>query len=82
MPTRSSKAKRPTDANQRAKMVVDIATGEVEDTPEDQGKNPAAVALGRLGGQKGGRARASKLSAARRTQIAQQGAAARWKKKT
>jgi hypothetical protein len=79
MPTRSSKAKRPTDANQRAKMIVDIATGEVEDKPEGNGKNPAAVALGRLGGQKGGKARAAKLSAKRRSEIAKRAARARWK---
>jgi hypothetical protein len=78
MPNRSSK-RRPTDPNQRAKMIVDIATGEVEDKPEDQGKNPAAVALGRLGGQKGGKARAEKLSEARRKAIAKRAAQARWK---
>lgn len=44
-------------------------------------KNPAAVALGRLGGLKGGKARAAKLSAARRTQIAKAAAKARWDKK-
>ena len=38
-------------------MIVDIATGEVEDKAEDEGKNPAAVTLGRLGGLKGGKAR-------------------------
>jgi hypothetical protein len=43
-------------------------------------KNPAAVALGRLGGLKGGKARASKLSSARRAEIAKQAAAARWRK--
>jgi hypothetical protein len=45
------------------------------------GRNAAAVALGRLGGQKGGKARAAKLSAARRKAIAKKAAAARWKKK-
>ncbi len=79
MPTRSSK-KRPRDINERAKMIVDIATGEVEDKPEDEGKNPHAVALGRLGGQKGGKARAASLSAEERSQIAKRAAAARWKK--
>ena len=78
MPDRSSKAKRPTDANQRAKMIVAIATGEIEDKPGESGKNPAAVALGRLGGQKGGKARAEKLSAKRRSQIAKKAASARW----
>jgi hypothetical protein len=50
--------KRPRDANQLAKSIVGIATGEVEDrepTPEEQGKDPAAVSLGRRGGLKGGK---------------------------
>jgi hypothetical protein len=63
-------------------MIVDIATGEVEDKPDDQGKNPAAVALGRLGGQKGGKARAEALSASQRKQIAKKAAEARWSQKT
>jgi len=46
----------------------------------DAGKNKAAVALGRLGGMKGGKARAAKLSPARRKAIAKKAAAARWKK--
>ena len=79
MPTRSSK-KRPRDPNQRAKLIVDIATGEVEEKPEDEGKNPHAVALGRMGGLKGGRARAKKLSAAKRKEIAKRAARARWDK--
>ena len=45
----------------------------------DAGKNPAAVALGKLGGAKGGKARAAKLSAAKRTAIAKKAARARWK---
>jgi hypothetical protein len=63
MPDRARK--RPRDPNQLAKLIVDIATGQVEDrepTPEEQGKNPAAVALGRLGGLKGGLARAENLT--------------------
>ena len=48
MPSRSSK-KRLRDINERAKLIVDIATGEVEDKSEDEGKNPAAVALARGG---------------------------------
>lgn len=84
MPDRSSKRrKRPRDANLLAKMIVDEATGGVP--PElpvvDSEKNPAAVALGRLGGLKGGKARAKKLSAAKRKAIAQKAAAARWKKR-
>ena len=77
MPSRSSK-KRPRDINERAKLIVDIATGEVEDKPEDEGKNPHAVALGRLGGQKGGKARAAKLTAAKRKAIAKKAARKRW----
>jgi hypothetical protein len=45
------------------------------------GKNPAAVSLGRLGGKKGGPARAAKLSKKRRSEIAKKAAAARWRKK-
>jgi hypothetical protein len=75
--------KRPRDPNQLAKLMVDIATGQVEDreaTPEEQGKNPAAVALGRLGGLKGARIRAENLSPAKRKQIARKAAFARWKR--
>ncbi len=80
MPTRSSK--RPTDANQLAKLIVDIATGEAEDSLVDPGtgKNMAAVALGRLGGKKGGAARRDSLTPERRAEIARAAAAARWKK--
>lgn len=79
MPSRSSI--RPRDANQLAKLIVDIATGEVPDAPitEPRQKNPAAVALGKLGGKRGGAARASSLSPERRREIAQRAAAARWK---
>lgn len=76
-----AKSKRPTDPNQRAKSIVDIATGEMEDTDKIQdGKNPAAVALGKLGGLKGGKARAESLTAKKRSEIAKKAAAARWKK--
>jgi hypothetical protein len=76
--------KRPSDTNQLAKRIVDIATGEVEDrkpTPEEQGKDPAAVSLGRRGGLKGGKARAAALTAKRRKEIASAAANARWKQK-
>jgi hypothetical protein len=60
MPERSSN-KRPRDLNQLAAKIIEVATeGEI---PLESTKNPAAVALGRLGGQKGGRARANKLTA-------------------
>mgnify|MGYP001600186579 CR=1 FL=1 len=77
-----AKAKRPTDPNQRAKSIVDIATGEVEDTiiPQDEIK-AAAAALGRLGGLKGGKARANTLTPERRAEIARKAAAKRWDKK-
>jgi hypothetical protein len=79
MPDRSRK--RPRDPNQLAKLMVDIATGEIAEVPEFEGKNPAAVMLGRLGGRKGGPARAEKLSAQERQEIAKAAAAARWGKK-
>jgi hypothetical protein len=71
--------KRPRDPAQLAKLIIDIASGEVEDrspTPEEQGKDPAAAVLG----QKGGRARATSLSEAKRKEIAKRAAATRWKK--
>lgn len=79
MQKRSSINKRRTlDINKVAKSVVDLATGNpiIEDPlPE---KNPAAVALGRLGGLKGGKARAEKLSDERRKEIAKTAARVRW----
>lgn len=76
------KLKRPKDANQLAKFIVDVATGEAElpETKRDTSKNQAAVELGRLGGQKGGKARAAKLTDAERKAIAQKAAAKRWSK--
>lgn len=76
-----SRTKRPRDFNQRAFQIVQEATTDrEEERPSPAEKNPAAVALGRLGGLKGGKARAEKLSPERRTEIAQLAAAARWKK--
>jgi hypothetical protein len=69
--------KRPRDPNQLAKSIIDIATGQKPDrdpTPEEQGKDPAAVAMGK----KGGKARADNLSAERRAEIAKAAAAKRW----
>ncbi len=83
MPTRSSKPK-DHDFATIARGVVERAIGEkLNGSPlgdPHQGKNPAAVALGRLGGQKGGRARADRLTAKQRSEIAQLAARARWKK--
>jgi hypothetical protein len=81
MPERLRKAKRLRDANQLAKLVVDLATGEAASSAVANGKNPAAVALGRLGGLKGGKARAAKLTPERRADIARQAAQARYGKK-
>jgi hypothetical protein len=75
-----AKPKRPRDYMQRAKMIVDIATGEIKDKDPDEGKNPAAVALGRLGGLKGGKARAKKLTAKQRSKIATNAINKRWGK--
>jgi len=77
MPDRSRK--RPRDPNQLAKLIVDIATGEVEEPDPEEGKDPAAVALGRKGGLKGGKARAAKMTAEERSAAAKKAAEARWK---
>lgn len=74
------KKKRPTDVNQLAKAVVDIATGETTDVSATEGKNPAAVELGRKGGKKGGKARAKALTSEQRRKIAKLAAEARWEK--
>lgn len=79
MPKRSSRGRK--DLNQLAASIVAQATGEEEEQPEQPEKNPAAVALGKLGGQKGGPARAKKLTAKRRSEIAKQAAQSRWAKK-
>lgn len=76
--------KLPRDFSQRAKAIVDLATGNpiAEDPSPIAEKNPAAVALGKLGAAKGGRARAEKLSPKRRKEIAERAARERWSKKT
>jgi len=83
MPTRSSKPK-DHDFATVARNVVEQSIGEkLDGSPLDDpnaGKNPAAVALGKLGGAKGGRARADRLSPAKRKAIAQKAARARWAK--
>ena len=76
--------KRPRDPAQLAKLMIDIASGEVADrAPEpivNPDKDPAAVSLGRRGGLKGGKARAASLSPKRRAEIARKAAKARWAK--
>ena len=80
MPDRSKK--RPRDPNQLAYQVMLESTGQAPKyEPEEKPKNPAAVALGRLGGLKGGIARAAALSPRKRSQIAQKAAKTRWTKK-
>ncbi len=75
------KKKRPRDISQLAASIVADAVGEEKPTPKTEGKkNPAAVALGRLGGLKGGKARAAKLSAKKRKEIAKKAARVRWSK--
>lgn len=77
MPKRSSRL----DMNQLAKRIVDEATGEAEKTLPPPEKNQAAVELGRLGGKKGGKARAEALTPEQRSEIAKKAASARWKTK-
>lgn len=75
--------KRPRDLNKLAASILEEATSEEpteESPPKDNDKNPAAVALGRLGGFKGGKARAKKLTPKQRSEIARTAAMARWKK--
>ena len=78
MPDRSRK--RPRDPNQLGKLTVNIATADT-DAPmkADDGKDPAAVALGRKGGLKGGKARAASMTPEQRSDAAKRAATARWK---
>jgi hypothetical protein len=80
MPKRSSK--KNVDVNRLAKPIVDQAVTDEQIVAKaiEEGKNPAAVMLGRLGGLKGGKARADNLSAEQRTEIAKKAAMARWQK--
>jgi hypothetical protein len=75
MPRGPKGERRPADAVGNAVMIAKIATGEIEDITTDDGKNAAAVALGRMGGK----ARAEGLSARKRKEIAKKAAKARWK---
>jgi hypothetical protein len=75
-----AKKRRPRDLNLLARSIVADATGEGEPVPEEPAKNPAAVALGRLGGSKGGKAAAANMTKAQRKRRAQKAIAARWKK--
>ena len=75
MPKGPQGQKRPADVIGNAVRVMEIATGQREEEFEDDGKNPAAKALG----AKGGKARAAKLTAEQRSEIARKAAAKRWK---
>lgn len=72
--------KRPRDPNQLGKLIVDLSVGEADDSknlPDESGKDPAAVALGK----KGGAARAAKLTPKQRKSIARKAAESRWRGK-
>jgi hypothetical protein len=77
MHKRSSKQK---DTQELARSILDQVVPDAEPTAPEKEKNPAAVALGRLGGKKGGPARAAKLNAERRAEIAKKAAKSRWEK--
>jgi hypothetical protein len=73
--------KTPIELNKLAAFIVEQTTSEEPEVEEQPIKNPAAVALGKLGGKKGGKARAEKLTPEQRSEIARKAARARWKKK-
>ena len=75
MPRGPKGEKRPADVNANAVLIAKIATGEIDDTPPDDGKNKAAQELGRVGGKK----RAESMTPERRKEIAQKAASRRWK---
>ena len=76
MPRGPKGEKRPADVIGAAVMIAKIATGEIDDLTTDDGKNAAAVALGRMGGK----ARAAAMTARRRKEIAKKAAKSRWGK--
>jgi hypothetical protein len=84
MPKGPEGVKRPRDPAQLAKLMIDIASGEVEDRepePPLDGKDAAAVSLGRRGGIKGGKATTAKMTAEERKEAARRAAKARWARK-
>jgi len=80
--TMKKRLKKEADLNRLAKSIVEQATTDeqLQAKAIEDGKNPAAVSLGRLGGLKGGKARAEKLSPEQRKEIAKKAACARWQK--
>jgi hypothetical protein len=77
MTTMPKQSKKPADLNKLAAAIVGDATDE-DRVDQDDGKDPAAVALGRKGGEKGGKARAAKLTPEQRSESARKAAKARW----
>jgi len=77
----AKQSKKPADLNRLAAAIVGDATSETA-AASDDGKDPAAVALGRKGGEKGGKARAKNMTPAQRTNAARKAAQARWNKKS
>jgi hypothetical protein len=78
MPNRSGKKQ---DLNEKAFSIVQKLTGQIREQKPEREKNEAAVALGRLGGLKGGKARAAKLTVKQRKAAAKKAARARWSKR-
>jgi hypothetical protein len=74
----TKKSSKPRDLNAMAAAIVAQSTSDEPEPDPDDGKDPAAVALGRKGGLKGGKARAAKLTPGRRSKIARTAAQARW----
>lgn len=75
------KSKTPVELNKLAAFIVDQTTNEEPEMEEQPAKNPSAVALGKLGGLKGGKARAESLTPEQRSEIAKKAAKTRWSKK-
>jgi len=79
MPAKSPAKRPPRDPNELAKYILDVTTGEAEKI-EPPVKNPHAQALSKMGASKGGKARAKKLTAKKRKEIAEKAAKSRWAK--
>jgi len=78
----AKRSRMPRDFNQRALRTVELSTGQREPDPPAPAKNPAAVELGRLGGQIGGRKRADNMTPEQRSESARKAAVARWSRAT
>jgi hypothetical protein len=80
MPKGPKGQKRPADVIASAVTVMRIATGDIEERTSGEGKNPAAVELGRKGGLKGGKARAANMTKKERSEAARKAASTRWRR--